>query len=149
MMKSLSELVARHIELGAADDQQQLIMLLKEAHETCGGSLSQDVLTLIADALDMREAALRALIRRIPALNLADAPHRLEICGTCRDSRALREYIEKRYGVKSGDISREGGFAYYVTGCMHCCHGGPNIRWDGKMHCEADTALLDSLLKGF
>ena len=50
MMKSLSELVARHIELGAADDQQQLIMLLKEAQETCGGSLSQDVLTLIADA---------------------------------------------------------------------------------------------------
>lgn len=149
MMKELSDVIARHIDLGAAEDQQQLIMLLKEAQEICGGSFSQDVLTLIADALDMREPALRALIRRIPALNLAEAPHRLEICGTCRDSRTLREYIEKRYSVKSGDISPQGGFAYYVTGCMHCCHGGPNIRWDGKMHCEADIALLDNLLKGF
>ena len=148
MMKELSEIIARHIELGAADDQQQLIMLLREAQECCGGALSGDILALIADALGTREPVLRALIRRIPALNLAEAPHRLEICGTCQGSRTLREHIEKRFGIKSGDISQQGGFAYYVTGCMHCCHGGPNIRWDGKLHCGADTLLLDNLLKG-
>ena len=145
MQQTLAEIIAHHAELGAPEEQPQLIALLQDAQANCGGVLPQDVLETIASQLQVKEAVLRALIRRIPSLRLSEAPHRLEVCGRCAASRAFAEYVEKRYGAKPGGVSQSGGFSCHVTGCMKNCRRGPSIRWDGELYSEATAALIDQL----
>lgn len=146
MQHTLAEIIAHHMELGAPEEQPQLIALLRDAQKSCGGTLPPEVLTEISTQLQVKEAVLRALIRRIPSLRLSEAPHRLEICGRCAESHKLAEYIEKRYGVKPGGVSQSGGFSCHVTGCMKNCLCGPSVRWDGELYSEATAALIDRLV---
>ena len=143
----MEEIIAYYRDQGAPQDQQMLIALLREVQQAQGGVLAADALERIACAYDIRVAVLHALIRRVPGLRLEDAPHRLEICGTCRQGAALRDFVERTYGVKSGAASKA-GFSYHVTPCMKNCKNGPSIRWDGVLHSCADTALLRNLIEG-
>ena len=141
----MQELIEYYREQGAPQDQQMIIALLREAQEMDGGVLSAHTLGEIAGAYAIRPAMLQALIRRVSGLRCEDAPHRLEVCGTCRTGQALRAFIEKNYQVKSGACS-EAGFVYRVTPCMKNCKAGPSIRWDGVLYGHADEALLRRLI---
>ena len=143
----MEEIIAYYREQGAPQDQQMLIALLREAQQAQGGVLTMDTLEQIAGAYNIRAAVLHALIRRVPGLRLETAPHRLEICGTCRAGAALRDFVERTYNVKSGAIS-SAGFSYHVTPCMKNCKNGPSIRWDGVLHSRADAALIKKLIGG-
>ena len=142
----LHDLIEYYRIQGAASDQQMLIALLKEAQDAEGGILSQSTLSAIAGAYGISSVVLQALIRRIPALRSETVPHKLEICGTCRASAALRAYIEDTYRVKSGGCCEEAGFSYRVTGCMKNCKNGPSLRWDGILHPCGNIDLLESLI---
>ena len=146
-MEEIMELIAYYRDQGAPQDQQMLIALLREAQQAQGGLLSMDTLERIAGAYDIRTAVLHALIRRVPGLRLETAPHRLEICGTCRAGAALRDYVERTYHVKSG-ASSSAGFSYHVMPCMKNCKNGPSIRWDGTLYSRADEAVIRRLVKG-
>ena len=146
-MGDIRELIQYYREQGAPQDQQMVIALLREAQEVSGGVLSADSLGQIAAAYGMKETMLIAFIRRVPGLRYEDAPHRLEICGTCRAGAMLRDFVERTYGVKSGGVSAA-GFAYRVVPCMKNCKNGPSIRWDGMLHSRADEKLIRSLIEG-
>ena len=135
----LQELISHYISQGAPSDQQMLIMLLREAQEAGGGTLSLETLRTIAEACRIKESILTALIRRLPSLRLNDAPHRLEICGTCGKSHILIEYIQKNHDSKAL------GFSLHVTGCMKNCRQGPSIRWDGTLHSRVTPEILNKL----
>ena len=145
-MGDIRELIQYYSGQGAPQDQQMIIALLREAQETDGGVLSAKTLSQIAAAYAMKETMLTALIRRVPGLRAEDAPHRLQICGTCRAGAKLRDFVERTYGVKSGGVSAA-GFAYQVTPCMKNCKNGPSIRWDGALYSGADEALIRSLIE--
>lgn len=144
---SLNHLIEYYLDQGAPGDQQMLLALLREAQGEDGGILSNATLCAIAQACHVKESLLTALIRRSPSLRLEDAPHRLEVCGTCPKSTALRAYIEEAFSVRSGGISREGQFLYRVTGCMKNCRQGPSVRWDGTLYSGATPGLIDRLLR--
>ena len=141
------ELIEYYREQGAPQDQQMVIALLREMQEMDGGVLSAKSLAQVAKAYGMKETMLTAIVRRVPGLRYEDAPHRLEICGTCREGAKLRSFVETRYAVKSGAVSAA-GFAYRVTPCMKNCKNGPSIRWDGELHSRADEKLLRRLIEG-
>ena len=144
-MGDIRELIEYYREQGAPQDQQMIIALLREAQETDGGLLSANTLGQIADAYEMKETMLIALIRRVPDIRLEDAPHRLQICGTCRAGAKLRDFVERTYNVKSGGMSAA-GFAYQVMPCMKNCKNGPSVRWDGMLYSRADEALIAKLI---
>lgn len=144
--QGIREMIEYYRQQGAPQNQQMLIALLREAQEADGGVLSQDVVEAIAQAYGIRPAMLQALIRRVPSLRCENAPHRLEVCGTCRAGAKLRDFIERVYGVKSGSVSEKAGFVYRVTPCMKNCKNGPSIRWDGVLHGNADEALIRKLV---
>ena len=143
----LREMIEYYRGQGAPQDQQMLIALLREMQEALGGVLSQDMLAEIVQAYAIREAALHALIRRVPSLKYESAPHRLEICGTCAKGAALRAYVERLYGVKSGDICEKAGFSYRVTPCMKNCKNGPSVKWDGQMYSAMTENALRALIE--
>ena len=143
----LNDLIDYYRAQGAPADQCLLVSLLREVQESNGGSLTLSILGEISSALQIKPAVLQALIRRIPALRFEDAPHLLEICGTCRQSVRLAVQIEEKYRVKGGGVSASGRFSYRITGCMKNCRGGPSIRWDGQLYSRADMELLTSLIE--
>lgn len=144
--RQMREMIDYYIEQGAPQDQQMLIALLREAQEADGGVLSQGLLSAIAQACGVKVTMLQALMRRVPGMRSESVPHRLEICGTCKESARLRDDIERMYAVKGGGCSEVGRFSYWVTSCMKNCKNGPSVKWDGKLYSHASVELIQKLV---
>ena len=144
-MNRVQDLIDYYRTQGAPADQQMLIALMREVQETDGGILCAGRVKEIADAYQIKESMLHAFIRRVSGLRFEDAPHRMEICGTCKASRSLMEEIIREYGVKSGCSSASGRFIFQTTGCMKNCKNGPSVNWDGTLYSKADMNLIREL----
>lgn len=132
------ELIAYYRKQGVPGNQTALISLLREMQQGNGGTLRVEDLSLLSAAFSVSENFLRAIIRRVPSLHLAEG-HKLELCAgkNCSRSRALAEYAEV--------LSKKHGFTLRYVPCMRLCGKGPNLRWDGKVYHKGDEALLRQL----
>lgn len=138
MDRHWEDLISYYRRQGAPGNQQALIALLRELQQNNGGTLRVEDLSLLSAAFSVSENFLRAIIRRVPSLHLAEG-HILELCAgkNCSRSRALAEYAEV--------LSKKHGFTLRYVPCMRLCGKGPNLRWDGKVYHGADEALLRRL----
>ena len=134
----LHEAVTYYKKQGAPGNQQAVISLLREAQTECGGTIPAQLLQWVAELLGVKETFLRAIIRRIPDLRLAES-HVLELCAgqNCGRSRTLAVCAEK--------LQKERGFTLRYIPCMRLCGKGPNLRWDGKVYHGVNEALLRKL----
>ena len=141
MAWDLEEALVYYRSQGAPGNQTMLVSLLKEIQQECGGSISMQTVSAIAEAYAVREALLLAVIKRIPSLRL-DNTHCLEICGgdTCGKRARLADFVEKTYGRTPE------GFTVKRVNCLRQCGKGPNIRWDGVLYNHADEALIRKLI---
>ena len=144
-LHSLEDYIEQYHSQGAPEDQQMLIALMRDAQQLDDGALRQETLDRIASELSVPGSILNAIIRRIPMLRMADAPHRLDMCGGCDGAQELIEDIRRVYQVDKDGVSMKGRFVLRVTGCLKRCGLGPAIRWDGKTYDEADTELIRQL----
>ena len=144
-LHSLASYIEQYRSQGAPEDQQMLIALMRDAQQLDGGALRQETLDRIASELSVPGSILNAIIRRIPMLRMADAPHRLDMCGGCDGAQELIEDISRVYQVDKDGVSMKGRFVLRVTGCLKRCGLGPAIRWDGKTYDEADVELIRQL----
>lgn len=138
MDRHWEDLISYYRRQGAPGNQQALIALLRELQQNNGGTLRVEDLSLLSAAFSVSENFLRAIIRRVPSLHLAEG-HILELCAgkNCSRSRALAEYAEV--------LSKKHGFTLRYVPCMRLCGKGPNLRWNGKVYHGADEALLRRL----
>ena len=141
MTFDLTEAMDYYKRLGAPGDQTALVSLLKEVQQA-HGAVPAHILAAIAEGYGIKEALLLALIRRIPSLRLADT-HVLEICAgpNCPKRRDLASFAQKSYGSRPG-------LTIKTVPCMRMCGKGPNIKFDGKLHHQADEALIRRLVEG-
>ena len=136
------EAVAFYARQGAPRDQTALVALLREVQQEMGGSVPAYMLHPIAEAYGVKESFLTAVIRRIPALRLADT-HTLELCAgpNCGKHLALAALAEKLSKENPGKVTLK------FTQCMRMCGKGPNLKWDGVLYHKADEALLRKLVE--
>ncbi len=144
MSWNFEEALSYYRTQGAPTDQTALKNLLSEIQQEHAGTIPGWLLPRIADAYGVKETFLTAIVRRSPSLRLDTGTHCLEICGgsSCPKRGHLLEFVEKTYGKNPA------GFTLKCTPCMHMCGQGPNIRWDGKIHCGADEQLIRDLVDG-
>ena len=137
----MKEIIAYYKRMGAPQDQNALIALLKEVQSEHNG-IPMYAISEIVGEMDIKESLLLALVRRIPSLRLSDS-HLLEICAgpNCGKRTELTDFVEKTYGKKPT------GFTLRYCGCMRQCGKGPNIRWDGKLYNAATPELIRSLIE--
>ena len=141
MQWNFEEAIVYYKKLGAPKDQSALISLLKEIQQEHGNSIPGYMVKWIAEAYEIKESFLLAIIKRIPSLMLDDQ-HILEICAgpNCGKQAALAacaESLQKRSKNK---------FLLKYVPCMRMCGKGPNLKWDGKIYHKADERLLKQLL---
>lgn len=136
-MWDMTEAVEYYKKQGAPADQTALTELLKEVQREHGGSIPQQLLEPLAQALGTKQTFLQALIRRKPSLRLDGRPL-LEICGgrNCRGA-ALAETVRREFP----------GVQVQLVGCQRMCGKGPNVRLNGQLHHKADLNLVRRLLK--
>lgn len=64
--------------------------------------------------------------------------HRIQVClGTAcyvKGGKEIADKIEKEFGIKSGESSKDGRFTYETTRCFGTCGLGPVIVVDGKVY---------------
>ena len=124
---------------GAPSDQTALVNLLKEVQHDHGG-IPRWAVAEIAEAYQVKESFLLAVIKRIPSLRLQDT-HLLQLCAgpNCGKHTQLAEEAEKLCKLKGVELK--------YMGCQRMCGKGPNIRFDGKLYHKATVELLQELLK--
>ena len=142
MSWNLEEAIGYYKKQGAPSDQSALVSLLREIQSEYGGGIPRGLLGTIAQAYQVKEALLLALIKRIPSLRLSDG-HLLELCGgpNCSKRAQLAAFVEKTYGKNPK------GFAVKYVPCMRMCGKGPNLRWDGTLYHGADEGLIRRLVE--
>ena len=138
----LEKIVEYYRKQGAPADQSALVSLLREVQRENGNAIPKGMLAVMAEALNVKESYLLAVIKRIPSLRVSDI-HRLELCcgSNCGKRADLAAFVEKTYGVKPEKFELR-----YVP-CMRMCGKGPNIRWDGKIYHGADETLIRKLIE--
>lgn len=136
----LEEALTYYKSQGAPRDQTALTGLLREIQQNCGGSVPVYAVNAAAEAYQIKESFLLALIKRIPSLRLGNT-HELILCAgpNCGKHTALAAYAEKLQKASGGKILLKFG------PCMRMCGKGPNIKWDGRLYHKADEALLQQL----
>ena len=141
MAWNLEEAIGYYKRQGAPRDQTALVGLLKEIQQEHGGSIPLYVLKSISESYEIKESFLRAVIKRIPSLRIADT-HCLELCAgpSCGKHVKLAEYVETL--KKSG-----GNFTLKFVPCMRMCGKGPNLKWDGTLYHQADEGLIQRLIQ--
>ena len=124
---------------GAPSDQTALVNLLKEVQHD-HGEIPRWAVAEIAEAYQVKESFLLAVIKRIPSLRLQDT-HLLQLCAgpNCGKHTQLAEEAEKLCKLR--------GIELKYMGCQRMCGKGPNIRFDGKLYHKATVELLQELLK--
>lgn len=132
----MKEIISYYQRIGAPADQTALVSMLREIQQLHDG-IPAHLVGEIAQAMQIKESYLYAIIKRIPSLRLQDI-HCLELCAgpNCSKAAALAAYAET---LKSEKLTVK-----YVP-CMRMCGKGPNIRYDGKLYHQADEALIRSL----
>ena len=139
MSWDLNEAVSYYRSQGAPGDQSSLIALLKEVQQENGGAVPKAVLGIVANGLGVKTSYLEAVIKRIPTLRLADK-HLLEVCAgpNCGKAAALAAFAES---LQSSKVTVK------FVPCMRMCGKGPNIKWDGMLYHQVDTALLKKIVE--
>ena len=149
MNNELHEIIEYYRSQNAAKDQSTLGELLREAQTLCGGTLNEEILSIVCQQLDLKRSYLTAVMRCIPDLKTESVRHTLTVCGggNCRsnNSAALHSHIEKTYGAKNGQVSKKGAFSYKIGGCMKHCKEGPCINWDGQIYTKMTPERFDKL----
>ena len=138
---NLEEALSYYRKQGAPKDQSVLTGLLREVQQENGGSIPTAAVAEIAAAYELKESFLLAIIKRIPSLRLGST-HCLELCagpncGKHTDLAVCAEKIQKETGA----------FTLKYVPCMRMCGKGPNLKWDGKLHHQADEKLLRNLVQ--
>ena len=139
---NLEEAIQYYGRQGAPGDQTALTALLRELQEESGGAIPENLLHPIAEAYGIKESYLQAVIKRIPSLKLAAQKPLLELCAgpNCPKRANLAAFVEKTYGKNPKT------FELRYVGCMRQCGKGPNLRWNGQVHNQADEALIRKLI---
>ena len=131
--------------------QEELVAMLREIQEVCGGVITAEVLQRVCDKLGVKDSYISTVIKFVPDIKTEKVLHRLSICGgvNCKSNNSgeLNEYIKNNYKVSPGGICEKYGFSYEVCGCLkHCAHG-PNIKWDGKVFSKVTPNILDNIIR--
>ena len=150
MEENLREIFEYYCKYSKRLSQDELVSMLREIQEVCGGVITASALSCVCNELEVKESYINTVIKFTPDNKTEKFAHRLSICGgvNCKSngSSELHEHIKNKYKVNPGGVSEKYGFSYDVCGCMKQCAYGPNIKWDGKIYSKVTTNMLDSLI---
>lgn len=131
-------------------NQKELIHALHLAQEEYG-YISPEAISAISKHLRVSESEVYGVLTFYKAFSLTPrGKHVVTICmGTAchvRGGPQIVEEMERRLGIRIGEITDDGEFSLETVNCLGCCAIGPVVTVDGNYYSHTSVKKVDSIL---
>ena len=141
----------REIVLRYSKDPAYILSMLQDIQEIWN-YLPKDWLIELSKEIDVPLTRIYRIATFFKALSLE--PRGKHICTICvgttchvRGAPKLIDKVERDYGIKAGETTKDGNLTFETVGCVGACALGPLVVLDGKYHGHMTTETLGKLLK--
>ena len=115
--------------------------------------LPKETLKKVAKSLDISVARVYSLATFFKSFSLK--PRGKHICTVClgtachvRGAPKLVEKLERDFGIKAGETTKDMKLTVETVNCVGACALGPLVILDGEYHGNIGSADLDNIMKG-
>lgn len=152
MEEQIQEIIEYYTSGGGSVAQEDLVSMLREIQDV-KGCIPASVQKQVAEAANVKETFLAALIKRYPSLKAEHYRHEIQICVgagcSAKGSYDLLKVLEKKWKILQGEVSEGGRFYLRTSGCMKQCIKGPNMMIDGTVYNQVTEEALEKILKNY
>jgi NADH-quinone oxidoreductase subunit E len=136
-----------------SEQKQSAVMaalrLVQEEH----GWLSTELMDAVAEYLDMEPISVYEVATFYTMYDLKPAGrHKISVCTniSCMlcGSGEVMGYLEKKLGVKRGEVTADGKFMLKEVECLAACAGAPMFMIGKTFHEHLTTEKIDAILAG-
>jgi NADH-quinone oxidoreductase subunit E len=136
-----------------ADKKEQLISLLQDVQAEFN-YIPQDVIIKISQKLDIPLSQVFSVATFFQAFSLKPrGRHTVTVClGTAchvKGGQRLVDKMQRDYGLKSGETTKDERFTLETANCLGCCALGPVVVIDGKYESQVNPEKLEKILKKY
>ncbi len=115
------------------------------------GWISKEAMEFLANRLDKSPADVYSVATFYTMFKLKPrGKHHICLCKTAscklRGSQKIKEKIEKKLGIKPGEVTKDGLFSYEEVECLGACGGAPAMSLDDKYYENLTPESLDKIL---
>jgi len=146
--------IDRHIGKYPSEWKQSAVMpALTLVQDWNGGWISRELMDDVAAYLDMPQVAVYEVATFYGMYDLEPtAKHKVCVCNSVScmlcGSEELIEHVEKKYGVKPGETTKDGHFTFKEVECLGACRHAPAVLVNKTYHENLSTDALDKLIEG-
>lgn len=130
-------------------DQELLVEFLRETQEIYG-CITEEAKEQISHIMGVGPTVIDTLIRLYPSLHAQRFETKITVCNgsSClgRQSGALLKSLEKRLGIRCGQVTPDGKYLLCTQACFKQCGKGPNMKIGDKMYHGVTEEILERLL---
>ncbi len=146
--------IDRHIAKYPPEWKQSAVMpALTIVQEQNGGWLTRELMDDVAAYLDMPEISVYEVATFYGMYDLEPtAKHKVCVCNSIScllcGSEELIEHVEKKYGVRPGETTKDGRFTFKEVECLGACRHAPAVLVNKTYHENLSADALDKLIEG-
>ncbi|CVI70952.1 NADP-reducing hydrogenase subunit HndA [Clostridiales bacterium CHKCI001] len=148
----LEEIVEYYSCVKNPKDQENIVAMLREIQEI-DGWISQEAITYICSALELKETFLKCLIQRLPSLKLAPYQHIVTICSGERCKRKGGDIILNTWKEilkpDQNGISKDQVFCLRVRNCLKHCTQAPSFQVDEKLYSNVKPSDIRKIIENY
>jgi NADH-quinone oxidoreductase subunit E len=146
--------IDRHVAKYPAEWKQSAVMpALTLVQDWNGGWLSRELMDDVAAYLDMPQVAVYEVATFYGMYDLErTAKNKVCVCNSIScllcGSEELIEHVEKKYGVRPGETTKDGRFTFKEVECLGACRDAPAVLVNKTYHENLSADALDKLIEG-
>jgi NADH-quinone oxidoreductase E subunit len=116
------------------------------------GKISEEAMKYVADRLDVNPIAVYEVVTFYSMFFTEDiGKYHLQVCRTLScllcGSEEILEHLEKKLGIKPGQVSADGKFRLSEVECLGSCSTAPVLQVNFDYHEELTPEKVDNILK--
>lgn len=148
----LEEIVNYYSSVRNPKEQENIIAMLREIQEV-DGWISQNTITYICSALELKETFLKCLIQRFPSLKLAPYQHIVTVCSGERCKRKGGDLIFNTWKEilkpDQNGISRDQVFCLRIRNCLKHCTQAPSFQIDEQIYSNIKLSDIGKIIERY
>ncbi|GAB6039559.1 NADH-quinone oxidoreductase subunit NuoE [Endothiovibrio diazotrophicus] len=133
--------------------QSAVMAALRIAQEQNGGHLTRELMDAVAEYLEMAPIAVYEVATFYSMYEHKPVgKHKICVCTniSCllRGSEEVMDHLEKKLGVKPGEVTADGKFSFKEVECLGACGHAPMMSVGTEYHENLTGEKIDAILDG-
>jgi NADH-quinone oxidoreductase subunit E len=144
--------IDRWVEKYPEDQKQSAVMAaLRIVQDQNGGWLTEDLITAVAEYLDMPRIAVYEVATFYSMYELKPVgKHKICVCNSIscmlNGSEDVLKYLQEKLGVRLGEVTSDGMFSIKEVECLGACIGAPMFMVGNQYYENLTPEKIDGIL---